>query len=458
MNHLEEYSAIFKNAKHIHFTGIGGVSMSALAMIAKSQGKLVTGSDANDSKSVRHLREQGISVAIGHDAKNAEGCDLLVYTAAVKDNNPELVYVKTNNIPHCERAALLGLLMAQYPHAVSVSGTHGKTTTTSMLSSVFLYAQTDPTILVGADLSIIGGNYKIGHSDYSIFEACEYCNSFWSFYPQCAIVLNIDADHLDFFKNIEDIQHSFIHFTRNITPDGVLIINGDDANCRPVIGHSPVKVITFGLEDHNDYTARNIAFENGKAVFEVWYKQSHLGNVHLHVNGRHNVLNALATVAAARYYDLPFEKIAAGLAQFSGADRRFQIVGHLNGADIVDDYAHHPTEIAATIDAAKSAGYQRVTVVFQPHTFTRTYYLMDDFAAALRKADQVIVTDIYSAREINTIGVKITDLRDKISGSKYIGAFEDIAEYIRQNARPGDCIILMGAGNVNQIAALLEKK
>ncbi len=456
MKHISKYSEIFKNAKHIHFTGIGGVSMSALAMIAKSQGKTVTGSDISESASVLSLRAHGITVAVGHHAENAIGCDLLVYTAAVKDNNPELVFVKTNNIPHCERAALLGLLMAEYPHSVAVAGTHGKTTTTSMLSSVFMSAEADPTVLVGAELSLIGGNYRIGASPYSVYEACEYCNSFYNFYPDTAIVLNVDEDHLDFFEDLEDIQKSFIHFTHNIHPDGCLVINGDDKNCLPVKENSPVPVITFGLKESNDVYAKDITFEGAMATFTAFQNGKELGKVHLHVGGNHNVLNALAVIAAARRYGLSFDAIAKGIAGFTGADRRFQIKGKVGGAVIVDDYAHHPTEIAATIQAAKAAGYYPVTVIFQPHTFTRTHFLMDEFAKTLSAADRVIVTDIYSAREINTIGVKITDLRDKIEGSKYIGDFSNIAEYITENATEGGCFILMGAGSVNQIATLLK--
>ncbi|MBR5783262.1 MAG: UDP-N-acetylmuramate--L-alanine ligase [Clostridia bacterium] len=454
MSHITEYSEIFKNARHIHFTGIGGVSMSALAMIAKSQGKKVTGSDISESASVLSLRAHGIEVAVGHHADNAIGCDLLVYTAAVKDNNPELVFVKTHSIPHCERAALLGLLMTQYPRSVAVSGTHGKTTTTSMLASVFMHAEQDPTVLVGADLSLIGGNYRIGASDYSVYEACEYCNSFWNFYPDTAIVLNVDADHLDFFKDLQDIQNSFSHFTHNITR--TLIINGDDENCRPVAKACPVKTYTFGLDKSNDYYADDITFDKACARFTAYRQGEKLGPVALHVGGKHNVLNALSVIAAADSYGIPFAAVSEGISLFTGADRRFQIKGKVNGAIIVDDYAHHPTEIAATIASAKAAGYAPVTVIFQPHTFTRTHFLMNEFATALSAADKVVVTDIYSAREINTIGVKITDLRDKIEGSEYIGDFTNIAKYITDCAAPNGCFILMGAGNVNQIAKLLE--
>lgn len=458
MENINKYSHFFKNAKHIHFTGIGGVSMSALAMIAKSQGKKVSGSDMNESASVLALRDAGIDVAIGHAEENAKGCDMLVYTAAVKDNNPELVYVKTQDIPHCERAALLGLLMKEYPRSVAVAGTHGKTTTTSMLSSVFLSADTDPTVLVGANLSLIGGNYRVGASEYSVYEACEYCNSFWNFYPDTAIILNIDADHLDFFKDLADIQNSFKQFTHNIHSSGTLIINGDDINCRPVIDAAPVNVITFGLSEENDVFAKDIIFDHALASFTACKDGKELGRVQMNVGGKHNVLNALSVIATGLYYGLSFNAIATGIAAFSGADRRFQIKGKVNGAVIVDDYAHHPTEITATISSAKSAGYKPVTVIFQPHTFTRTKALMDEFALSLSAADQVIVTDIYSARELNTIGVKITDLRDKIPGCRYIGSFDDIAAYIEHTAAPDGCFILMGAGDVNQIANLLEMK
>ncbi|MBQ6947290.1 MAG: UDP-N-acetylmuramate--L-alanine ligase, partial [Clostridia bacterium] len=392
MNNIDQYSAILREAQHIHFTGIGGVSMSALAMIAKSQGKKVTGSDMNESASVQALRAAGIDVAVGHAAENAAGCDMLVYTAAVKDSNPELVYAKTNDIPHCERAALLGLLMKEYPHSVAVAGTHGKTTTTSMLSSVFLSAEADPTVLVGANLSLIGGNHRIGHSEYGVYEACEYCNSFWNFYPDVAIILNIDADHLDFFKDLADIQNSFKKFTHNIHSEGCLIINGDDSNCRCVTEQSPVPVITFGLSAQNDVYATNIVFDHALATFTACKNGEELGQVQMNVGGKHNVLNALAVIAAGLHYGIPFDRIVDGITAFTGADRRFQIKGKVNGAVIVDDYAHHPTEIAATIASAKSAGYTPVTVIFQPHTFTRTKALMNEFAAALSAADRTVVT------------------------------------------------------------------
>lgn len=455
MNDITKYNQIFQNAQHIHFTGIGGISMSALAMIAKNLGKKVTGSDINESDAVRSLRANGIPVFIGHTAENAVNCDLLVYTAAVKDNNPELVYVKTNNIPHFERATLLGLLMLQYKKSIAVSGTHGKTTTTSMLASIFMQSKADPTVLVGATLQCIGGNYRVGEGDVAIYEACEYCNSFWNFFPHTAIILNIDEDHLDFFKDIDDIVNSFVHFCGNIAADGHLIINGEDPQSAKVIQNISCPITRFGFSEDCDIYAENIQMSSLGSTFEVVYKGQKLGRLQLNVPGRHNILNALSATAAAFLYGISFTSVAEGLAAFRGADRRFQKKGSLKGADVLDDYAHHPTEIRATIAAAKQAGYKHVCVIFQPHTFTRTKLLHDEFADALKTADQVILTDIYSAREINTIGANILDLRDAIKGSQYIGAFADIAAYIQQNAAPESVFILMGAGSINQVASLL---
>ncbi len=455
MNDITKYNQIFQDARRIHFTGIGGISMSALAMIAKNLGKTVTGSDMNESSTVLSLRENGIPVQIGHTASNAENCDLLVYTAAVKDNNPELVYVKTNGIPHFERATLLGLLMLQYQKSIAVSGTHGKTTTTSMLASIFMQASADPTVLVGAALQSIGGNYRVGTSDIAVYEACEYCNSFWHFFPHTAIILNIDEDHLDFFKNLDDIVDSFIHFCGNIASDGQLIINGEDPESEKVIQNVSRPVIRFGFSNDCDIYAQDIQMSSDGSTFDVFFNGEKLGRMDLSVPGRHNILNALSATAAALGYGVSFDTVTAALSAFHGADRRFQKKGSINGADILDDYAHHPTEIRATIAAAKQAGYEHVCVIFQPHTFTRTKILQAEFADALQNADQVILTDIYSAREINTIGANILDLRDAIQGSQYIGDFSDIAEYIKQNAKPASVFILMGAGSINQVASLL---
>ncbi len=445
----------YKNFSHIHFVGIGGVSMSSLALILKRQGKIITGSDSGDGPIIAKLTNAGIKVYREHAAKNAIGCELLVYTAAISDNNPELVYARENNIPLMERAVLLGYMMAEYKDSIAVSGTHGKTTVTSLITSVFNAAKKDPTVLVGANLKAIGGNYCLGRSDFSIYEACEYVNSFHHFYPHCGVILNIDEDHLDFFKDLEAIQQSFARFTDNIDADGLLVINGEDKNCDFVRDYYKGEALTFGLSEKEDCYAKNISLCNGYPQFELWYHGEYIIDVALKIPGKHNILNALSTACVALYYGIDPKDIKVGLEAFTGADRRFECRGTCNGATIIDDYAHHPTEIRATLESAKEAAEGKVYVIFQPHTFTRTYYLMDEFAKALSIADHAILTDIYAAREINKVGVNILDLRDRISGAHYISKFEDIAATLKQELKKGDMAILMGAGNVNIIAKIL---
>ncbi len=440
---------------NIHFIGIGGVSMSSLAILLKGNGKNVSGSDSTESANTKMLKSNGIDVYIGHNSDNVKNADLIVYTAAISDSNPELVYAKQNNIPIIERAVLLGMLMLTYKHSIAVAGTHGKTTTTSMIASVMLAAQYDPTILIGAHFKQINANYKVGKSEYSVYEACEYVNSFLHFYPESAVILNIDSDHLDFFKDLDNIKDSFLKFTQNINDNGLVIINGDDINCKHIIDNCTKEILTFGLDTQNTCYPENIRYIKGKPVFDAIYKHERICDIELSVFGNHNILNALATICVAKMYQINNDKIKQGLLAFEGADRRFEIKKEFNGALIVDDYAHHPTEINATIASAKSAGFNKTTVIFQPHTYTRTKFLMDDFAKELSNADQVILTDIYSAREINTVGVNILDLKEKIPTSIYISSFNDIADYIKSNAKPNELYILMGAGNINQISELL---
>ncbi len=440
---------------HIHFIGIGGVSMSSLALILKEKGKFITGSDNSCSTNTDMLIKKGIPVNIGHSADNVINAQLVVYTAAIADSNPELVYAKQNNIPIMERAVLLGSLMSDYSKSIAVSGTHGKTTTTSMISSVFLSAQKDPTILIGAHFNQINANYKTGHSDYSVYEACEYVNSFLHFYPHTAVILNIDEDHLDFFVNLDNIKKSFLLFTKNVRENGTIVINGDDDNCKFIIENCNRSIVTFGFSNSCDCYAENVRYNNGKPIFDAIYKGSKITDIELSVLGDHNILNALATVCVAKQYGLDDNNIKIGLSKFNGANRRFEIKKIINGCAIVDDYAHHPKEIRATISGAKAAGYKKITVVFQSHTYTRTKLLINDFAKELSEADQVILTDIYSAREINTIGANILELKDKIQNCLYISSFDEIAQYIKDNTSPNEVIILMGAGNVNTIFNLL---
>ncbi len=452
MNSLTQNYQNFKSYQKFHFVGIGGVSMSALALILKGMGKTVTGSDANDSEVIKKLKSSGITVSIGHNGENVKGCEILIYTAAISDNNPELVYAKQHGIPIIERAVLLGKMMSAFKNSIAVAGTHGKTTTTSMLSTVFIKAAKDPTVLVGARLKAIDGNYRVGRSDYAVYEACEYVNSYLHFYPDTAVILNIDADHLDFFKDIDAIKESFLKFTSNISDNGRLIINGDDTNCQFVIDNFKGNIITFGLNKNNTCFADNITLKGGRPSFDVYYNSEFFVHINLSVFGSHNILNALAVCCAAKAYNIKAEFIKVGLEEFTGADRRFQVRCEYKDVPIIDDYAHHPTEISATINAAKNAGFKKITVVFQPHTYTRTFKLMDQFANALSDADRVILTDIYSAREINTIGVNILDLKNKLPNSIYISDFDQIAKHIKDTIQEGEVVILMGAGNVNSIA------
>lgn len=455
MNIIPQNFDQYKSFSRIHFVGIGGVSMSSLALILKKQNKTVTGSDSGEGPTIIKLKEAGIPVFPTHEAKNAENCDLLVYTAAISDNNPELVYARENNIPMMERAVLLGYMMAEFKNSIAVSGTHGKTTVTSLISSVFAAAQCDPTVLVGANLKAIGGNYCLGKSDYAIYEACEYVNSFHHFYPHCGVILNIDEDHLDFFKDLNAIKASFNRFTDNIAKDGFLVVNGDDPNCKEVQEYYNGTILTFGVAKENTCRADNAILNSGYPQFDIYYEDTFITNVSLKIPGKHNIYNALAAACVAVRYGLSSADIKAGLEAFTGADRRFECKGTCNGAVILDDYAHHPTEIRATLESAKAAAEGKVYVVFQPHTFTRTYYLMDEFAEVLAIADQAILTDIYAAREINKVGVNILTLRDKIPGAIYISQFENIASYLKENLQKGDMAILMGAGNVNTIAKIL---
>lgn len=441
----------YKSYSRFHFVGIGGVSMSSLALILKKQGKEVTGSDSGDGPTIAKLKNAGITVYNKHEARNVGQCDLLVYTAAISDNNPELVFARENNIPMMERAVLLGYMMAEFQKSIAISGTHGKTTVTSLTASVFAAAACDPTVLVGANLKAIGGNYCLGQSDYAIYEACEYVNSFHHFYPHCGVILNIDEDHLDFFKDLAAIKASFNRFTDNIAEGGLLVVNGDEENCKEVQNYYKGTILTFGLGEHNICRAINAKLNNGYPEFDILYKEETV-HVALRIPGKHNIYNALASATVAFWYGLSPAAIKEGLEAFTGADRRFEHKGTCNGAVVLDDYAHHPTEIRATLESAKAAAKGKVYVVFQPHTFTRTYYLMDEFAEVLAIADQVILTDIYAAREINKVGVNILTLRDKIPGAIYISHFDKIAAYLKETLQVGDFAILMGAGNVNTIA------
>jgi len=450
-----------KQYKHIHLIGIGGISMSGIAEVLHNWGIFVTGSDCAKTKITDRLSSHGIFVSIGHNTNLVEKADFVIYSAAIKEDDPELVCAKTNDIPIVERADFVGFLTRIYDNTIGVSGTHGKTTTTSMISLCFLEANLDPSIQVGAILKDINGNYRVGNSDYFILEACEYVESFLKFSPQSAVVTNIDNDHLDYFKTFDNIKSAFAKYVNLLPRDGFLITNADDPDCLDLRKHTNAKVVTFGiLNDKSNFIGRNIVYDkNGFPKFDVYRNNSYFGEFKLSVPGLHNVYNALACIAMCSSYGIAKQVIKNVLTKFTGANRRFEYVGTYSNMDIYDDYAHHPSEIYATAKAMKNKSYRQSWVVFQPHTYSRTKELLSDFAEALLEFDNIIITDIYAAREQNTYGVSAKDLVNKIGEfgktAFYISDFDDIVKYIKGHACPRDIVLTIGAGTVGDVGKIL---
>ena len=457
------YKINFNKPEHIHFIGIGGISMSGLAEILLDAGFSVSGSDARASELTLHLEQMGARVFYGQCAENiSENYDCVVYTAAIHPDNPEFARCVQLNLPMLTRAELLGQIMKNYKTSIAVSGTHGKTTTTSMFSSVLLAAETDPTISVGGILEAIGGNIRVGKSETFITEACEYTNSFLSFYPTLSIILNIEEDHMDFFKDLDDIMNSFRLFAQRLPEDGVLIINKEIKNYEKVTDGLTCKVITYGMDSSCTYHAENIFFnEKGYGEFDVMHHNTNLGHIVLSVPGQHNVSNALAVIAASRKLGISMECIQAGLSGFRGANRRFQYKGILNGVTIIDDYAHHPTEIRTTLEASGNYPHNEIWCVFQPHTYTRTKAFFKEFAESLSLADHVILADIYAARETDTLGMSSELLAEEIKAlgtdCHYFPSFVEIQEFVKSHCIHGDLLITMGAGYVVNIGENLLK-
>lgn len=452
-----------KKYKHIHMIGIGGISMSGIAEILHNFGIFVTGSDCTRSKITDRLASRGILVSIGHDTNLVKKADLVVYTAAVKQDDPELIEARNNNITIVERCDFVGYLTRIYKDTIGISGTHGKTTTTSMISLCFLEAGLDPTIQVGAILKQINGNNKVGNSDYFILEACEYVESFLKFSPKSTIVLNIDNDHLDYFKNIDNIKRAFEKYVGLLPFDGLLVVNADDENCLNLRSATEAKTVTFGIEnDKSNFVARNITFDNnGFSKFDVYHNNNFYSEFRLSVPGIHNVLNALACIALCFEYGINKYDMKSALLKFTGANRRFELVGSYQNINIYDDYAHHPSEILATANALKNKHHRQSWVVFQPHTYSRTKLLLDDFAEVLTNFDNIIVTDIYAAREVNTYNISSEDLVNKIhtlgKSAIYISDFDDIARYIRERACPNDIVLTIGAGTITELGKKILK-
>lgn len=444
--------------KKIHFIGIGGISMSGLAEILLENGYSVSGSDMKSSNLTEKLRGQGAEIFLGHDAKNVEGADLVVYTAAVSEDNPELMKAKELDIHVMDRAEFLGQIMKGHKYNIAISGTHGKTTTTSMASHIFLNANLDPTILVGGELDAIKGNVRCGKSEYFITEACEYKASFLKFFPYIGVILNIEADHLDFYRNIDHIQDTFIEFVKLIPKDGYLVAYGEDEKIKKVIEYADCNVLTYGI-DEGDIRAKNISYnDRGCASFDVYKNEEKLFSAALNVPGKHNLLNALASVCAALSLNVDHKFIIDGLASFFGTHRRFEIKGIKDGVTIIDDYAHHPTEIKAMLEAAKNFPHNKIYCVFQPHTYTRTITLFNDFTNSFFNADEVILADIYAAREKFTNLVSSGMLGDSIrslgKSCRNFHCFEEIVDYLKTVLQEGDLLLTVGAGDVYKIGEM----
>ena len=438
--------AYFHSGKRVHLCGIGGVSMSPLAEVLHSMGLQVQGSDMQDSAAVERLRSLGIPVTVGHAAQSVEGADFLIRTAAVHDDNPEIRHAREIGIPVFERAEAWGAIMRGYRNALCIAGTHGKTTTTSMATHIFMAAGADPTVMIGGTLPMLHSGYRVGAGDTIILESCEYCNSFLHFFPTVAVVLNVEADHLDFFKDLQDVEHSFRRFAQLVPESGYVVANADDPGAMEAL--AGLSLFTFGVKCAADSRAENIQWEGGLPAFDVVVRGKPYCHVELQVGGMHNVMNALAAATAAFVLGIPGKAVSEGLASFTGAGRRFEYKGAYHGAKIYDDYAHHPGELHALFQMARSLGYQRIICAFQPHTYSRTKALFDDFVRELRAADVVLLAEIYAAREKNTIGISSKDLAGELPGAIYCPTLADVTRHLRELARDGDLIVTVGAGNI----------
>ncbi len=433
--------------KRAHLVGIGGVSMASLAEVLFGAGVEVTGSDQRESATVLHLRGLGIPVTIGHLAQSIQGADCVVRTAAVHDGNPEIAAALAAGVPVFERAQAWGAIMQDYENALCISGTHGKTTTTSMCTHIFMAAKRDPTVMIGGTLPLLEAGHRVGHGDTIILESCEYCNSFLSFYPTVAVILNVEADHLDFFKDLADVEHSFRAFADRVPENGLIVANCEDENTMTALAGETRPVLTFGI-DEGDVHAENLSMDHGFGSFDVVHGGERYAHLDLSVPGVHNVKNALAAAAAAIALGLPGRAVEDGMREFRLPGRRFEYKGTYNGAEVCDDYAHHPGELAALFDTARALGHKRVICAFQPHTYSRTHELFDDFVEVLKRPEVTLLAEIFAAREDNDVGISSADLAAQVPGSVFCPTLEDVTEKLRRIAQPGDLILTVGAGDI----------
>lgn len=457
MERNQKYDNILEKIKRIHFIGIGGSGMCPLAEILLAEGFEITGSDCGESDTLERIKSYGIKVSMEHKAENVKDAQAVVYSAAIKENNPERAEAVHLGIPTLERSVMLGIVTRHYKRSVAISGTHGKTTTTAMLSQVLLGCGMDPSAIIGGKLPFLGGNSHVGKSDIIICEACEYVDTFLQLTPAISVILNIDADHLDYFKNLDNIKKSFNKFSKQTTK--LLVINGDDQNSLDATEDVNIEKLYYGTKESNDYYAANITNHKGaKQSFDLMHNGEKLAEVMLKVPGKHNVMNAMAAAATAIYMGAAPADVAKNLGEFTGVHRRFEILGEVNGVTVADDFAHHPTELTATLNAAMNMGFKRVWAIFQPHTFSRTAMLMDDFAKALAIPDKVVISEILPVRETNTYGVYAEDLVAKVPGAKYLQTFEEITDYVCENAQDGDLLLTLGGGNVYMCANMIYDK
>ena len=449
---MTEFDNFLSPGRRGHLIGIGGVSMSSLAEVLWGMGIAISGSDMNRNKNVVGLTEKGIPVSIGHKAENiTREIEFVVRTAAVHDDNPEIIRAHALGIPVFERTQAWGAISKDYSNALCISGTHGKTTTTSMCTHIMMAADKDPTVMIGGTLPLLNAGHRVGHGNTIIMEACEYYNSFLSLHPTVAVILNVEADHLDFFKDLRDVQHSFREFALRTPEDGYVVANLDDASTMATIRDIPRKIMTFGLSREADVYAENIEFLGANSHFDIMFKGKLFTDVTLHVPGLHNVKNALAATAAAICLGVRPNAVKYGLAGFNGAGRRFEFKGKYNGADVYDDYAHHPGELKALLDTVEGLNYKRCILVFQPHTYTRTAALFEDFVTQLKRPDVLLLAEIFAAREKNTIGISSAALAERVEGAEFYPTFPELEEELKRKAQPGDIILTVGAGDVYKI-------
>ncbi|MEF9984423.1 MAG: UDP-N-acetylmuramate--L-alanine ligase [Oscillospiraceae bacterium] len=444
---------ILKNVKHIHFVGIGGSGMYPIVQILNGQGFTITGSDTKTGNNIDDEIKMGIKVFMEHNPNNIDGSDIIVYTAAVHSDNPELIEAKKRGIPTIERSEMLGLITSWYKNCICVSGTHGKTTTSGMITQILLDTKADPTAVIGSKLPAIGGNGRLGKSENMVCESCEFKDTFLHLYPDISIILNIDEDHLDYFKNLENIIKSFHTFAEMTTK--IIIVNGDDENSLAAVKNLDKEIITFGIDSKNEFYAKNVVSNGLQSSYDLMHNNEKLAHISLNVAGIHNVYNSISACIAAILSGVDISKIPDAIANFKGTSRRFEFLGNVDGVTIVDDFAHHPTEITASLSTAKKLGFNKIWTVFQPYTYSRTALLLDDFAKALSISDKVVMTEIVSAREENTFNIYTKDLAEKIEGSLWFNSFEEITDYVMKNAQKGDLVLTMGGGDIYKCARMM---